>query len=460
MNQSKRKIVFTAAAVAATALTGTVLLQSQTSSLLVDSRSVVVQSFPARQFIPKSGPFGLFANQHWQTIIGSGALQTKFFGMPKRPFESCVERFTTADGDFFDVEFVESLITDNDSSNRPLDSTVKLSKTSSKGIVVILHGLESNTRGMLVTNMATAFLERGFSCCLVSFRGCGGELNLTPGAYHVGFTSDVNLVCQKIQERNPNLPIYLSGFSLGGNVILKFLGELGETAQNKRNIYGAAVTCVPFDPSPTQKKVDAEGFNKLVYAKNFLKSLKKKAEIQHKMFPNAFDIERLRNCSTIGEFDDCYIAPIYGFDDFQDYYKKSASKQYLKLIRTPAIAINAIDDPLIDENSLPNEIDIGPIAPVRLIYHANGGHCGFDASKTSYTTLYSSNNGTSSNIDTSNSNTNIEFRRPIPAYGWLADELARAIDHIHLNTNSRDIKEKISNQSPNTVWNALFATKK
>jgi predicted alpha/beta-fold hydrolase len=159
-------------------------------------------------------------------------------------------------------------------------------------------------------------------------------------------------------HRSPNHPIYLSGFSLGGNVILKFLGEQGHEAI-ARNIKGAAVFCVPFDVAECSKKLD-QGFNKAVYSRTFLSTLKQKAERMYTRFgaenPDFIDIKTIRTCTKMGDFDEAYFCKTYGF------------KQYLHKIRVPAVAINAIDDPFIDEKSLPTEEkDVGE-APVRLIY--------------------------------------------------------------------------------------------
>jgi predicted alpha/beta-fold hydrolase len=132
-----------------------------------------------------------------------------------------------------------------------------------------------------------------------------------------------------------------------------------------------------------------------------------KAEAQHKRFPDAFDIEAVRNCTTIGEFDDAYIARIYNFKDRYDYYRQCGSKWFLPTIRVPTFAINAIDDPFIDERALPTPADVGD-APVRLIYHAHGGHCGFSTDQMS-----------------------IEADAPpVPAHGWIAEEIARCLEHI------------------------------
>ena len=225
----------------------------------------------------------VLGNCHVQTIIGSEVVRARIFGFPKT-YASTRRRFDTDDGDFFYADFTHV----NQEGDAP--------------IVVVLHGLESNPDGPLVIKMAEAFHDKGFTCCLVAFRGCTGEENKTPGAYHVGFTKDLRQVVRHLKEQYPSKRIYLSGFSLGGNVALKYLGELGESAKAE-NIGGAAVACVPFDPVQSHYKLDIPWFSRVVYSGNFLATLKKKAEYQHAHFPGAFDIEAVRKCTTIGEFD-------------------------------------------------------------------------------------------------------------------------------------------------------------
>ena len=149
-------------------------------------------------------------------------------------------------------------------------------------------------------------------------------------------------------------------------------------------------------------------------------------------YPGYFDIHRIRACTTIGEFDDAYIAPIYGFKDKFHYYRNSGSKWWLPSIRVPVVAINAIDDPFILESTLPTAEDVGEIAPVRLIYHSHGGHCGFYTSQ-AMMGLPNSSDSDSDRISTSNSVSVgvVEEDYPVPGHGWLAEELARAINHIH-----------------------------
>ena len=194
----------------------------------------IISSYTPSEFIPAE----FLANPHYQTIVGSEAIRSKLFGY-SRTFDCDRKRFDTPDGDFFYADFTQENI-------------------ESSALVIVLHGLESDANSPLVTKMATAFHSKGFQCCLMVFRGCSGEDNLRPGAYHVGFTKDLNQLSQYIKDTFPGKRIYLSGFSLGGNVCLKFLGELSDTAQD-RNICGAAVTCVPFDPVASHYKLDAPG---------------------------------------------------------------------------------------------------------------------------------------------------------------------------------------------------------
>jgi predicted alpha/beta-fold hydrolase len=178
------------------------------------SRHHVVDSFNASSFVPYRGLYSLFlptTNPHFQTIVGSEAIKTMIFGRVQRTFGTTVERIVTPDSDFFDIELTDNVGT-------------------ASTIVIVLHGLESNTRGTLVTKMANAFLSKNtptsnnFACCLVSFRGCNGEPNNTVGSYHFGFTKDIAHLMTLLPARYPDKTFMLAGFSLGGNVVLKYLG--------------------------------------------------------------------------------------------------------------------------------------------------------------------------------------------------------------------------------------------
>lgn len=204
----------------------------------------IVESFKASRFQP-DGMGIVRANCHVQTILGTGALAGKIFGDPKRPFSITSRRIETPDGDFFDIEYCDDI---NDSED----------------VVIILHGLEGTSRSAAITNTAVACKEKGFSCILFNFRGCSGEENRTPGGYHVGFTQDLTQLIDLLHAEHPQKRIYLTGTSLGGNVILKYLGEQGSQARDKK-VYGAAVACVPFDPKTCQSKLDV-GLSRAIYS--------------------------------------------------------------------------------------------------------------------------------------------------------------------------------------------------
>lgn len=346
------------------------------------------------------------------------------------------ERWTTEDGDFFHVVSCFSSHGSDDSRkcDERLSVTSKMTlwwlidtfpsllsqdylysdaKSSSslssasdkptKPIAIVLHGLESTSSALLPRSMAKAFAQRGLDVAALNFRGCcGGEDNLKPYSYHLGFTDDIKFAIKKLHAENPGRHIYLSGFSLGANVILKALGELGEEAISL-HVKGAAVSNVPFDANLSSGKLDS-GFNRAVYVSNFLTTLKTKAKRKWDMDPESdmYDIQRVLSCSKIGDFDDEVIAKLHGFEGKEDYYKKSDSKQYLPFIRVPTLVINAIDDPFINDLGLPKQEDIGPDVPVRLVCHEHGGHCGFITGK----------------------------EGPREEDRWLPTELARFFDHL------------------------------
>jgi len=279
------------------------------------------------------------------------------------PFWEERKRFNTPDGDFFDVDFKYS--------------------TNSKGLVVIMHGLESNSKSSLTQQMARAFGSLDLDVCCINFRGCSGEPNLTVGGYHLGFTSDLvhflGLLAPAAQ------PIFLAGFSLGGNCVLKALGELEAAAVESYNIQGAATFCVPMDNERNAPCLGQPGINRLIYTNNLLRTLRLKAREQLDQFCNGdetttlFDYFGAVNAATITDFDDAFIAPIYGFDNAMDYYRKTSSAYFLERIAVPTLILNAKDDPFMDTDYFPLEKsrEHGGQAPVKMVQTSNGGHLGY-----------------------------------------------------------------------------------
>lgn len=336
----------------------------------------VLASFLARDFQPS--PW--LTNEHWQTIWGARAIQDIVMKklapntLPQgwKDVYDRRERWETPDGDFFHVDFLFC------------DGHPAATSSSPRPLAIVLHGLESTSWALLPRSMAKAYVQRGFDVLALNFRGCCGVDNLKPYSYHLGFTDDLTYVLRRLHAEDPCRRVYLTGFSLGGNVILKCLGELGEDAVSL-GVEGAAVACVPFDAVRSSSKIDT-GFNRWVYADNFLKTLKVKAAQKWKKHRESldgeelgegpYDLERVLACSRIGDFDDEVIAKLHNFDGKVDYYTQSCSKQYLPRIRIPALVINARDDPFINENGLPAPDEVGE-GTVRLVYHKHGGHCGF-----------------------------------------------------------------------------------
>ena len=246
----------------------------------------------ASSFIPeKYESHPLFSNQHFQTIFGvfirdsSGCAYVKksniiseAFPVVKAVVEAIPtilgitpgetecdywdkrERFRTPDGDFFDVDY-----------------KFQNSETEGggKGTVMIIHGLESNSNSSVCLNMARAYMAQGMDVACLNFRGCSGEPNDTMLQYHAGFTDDIIVFLDKFSGREKEKPLYITGFSLGANIVMKLLGDLGMGAVDKYNIRGAAVTAAPFDLNYHWRQLIDVEFNRIVYAGNLLKSMKK-----------------------------------------------------------------------------------------------------------------------------------------------------------------------------------------
>ncbi len=262
----------------------------------------------------------------------------------------------------------------------------------SNGLVVLIHGLESNSNSSLSTDMAAAYLNDGLDVVCINFRGCCGTPNDTLGGYHLGFTDDLRHFLKLVsnlwddeEELFEKRPIYLSGFSLGANMVTKCLGELGEAAFSLYNIHGAAVCGAPLDCERNIKCLDSTGFNRLVYSQNFLKTMKKRAQQQLDQYcdgdpdTTAFDYKRAMAATTIAEMENAVIAPIYGYRDNVDYYRCESCYYYLPGVAVPLYIINAGDDPFFCPEFYPMEetVDGGSLAPVKLLKTEHGGHLGF-----------------------------------------------------------------------------------
>eukprot|EP00568_Trieres_chinensis_P006991 CAMPEP_0183303456 /NCGR_PEP_ID=MMETSP0160_2-20130417/8889_1 /TAXON_ID=2839 ORGANISM="Odontella Sinensis, Strain Grunow 1884" /NCGR_SAMPLE_ID=MMETSP0160_2 /ASSEMBLY_ACC=CAM_ASM_000250 /LENGTH=548 /DNA_ID=CAMNT_0025466363 /DNA_START=212 /DNA_END=1855 /DNA_ORIENTATION=- len=292
------------------------------------------------------------------------------------------ETIETPDGDFFHVD--RKYVGDG---------------RVAKGLVVALHGLESNANATLSVDIAEAHRRNGFDVAYINFRGKSGVPNRTPGGYHLGFTDDLIHYLRVLKERDEKergggdgedgttrrRPIYLTGYSLGSNVVLKALGELGERAHLRYNVRGASVSDVPFDVERNNPCFEAPGFNRAVYSDNFLKTLKVRAREQLDLFcdgdegTDLFDYVTARDAETVADFETAYIARVYGFDDNVDYYRCTSCGYFLEGIGVPTLVLNSADDPFMDPNHWPVEKtrEGGGPAPIRMIRTERGGHSAF-----------------------------------------------------------------------------------
>ncbi len=262
------------------------------------------------------------------------------------------ERLEMADGDFVDLDWLEG---------RP-----------EAPLVVVLHGLEGSVRSHYVVGLLREAAARGWRGVLLNFRSCSGEPNRLPRFYHSGETSDLDAVIARLVEREPALRIGAVGVSLGGNVLLKWLGEREVDAP--KQVGGAAAISVPFDLAASARVLD-RGFQRAVYTKNFLRTMKRKVEAKAERFPGFVDVAAARRARTFAEYDRAVTAPLNGFADEVDYWTRASSGPYLSKIRRPTLLINAVDDPLVPAESLPDAqaLPEGVIAE----FVPRGGHVGF-----------------------------------------------------------------------------------
>ena len=266
------------------------------------------------------------------------------------------ERWELDDGDFLDV----------DRHGDPDAPTV-----------VVLHGLESSSRAPYVLRLAAAAAAEGLSTLAVNFRGCSGETNRLPRTYHSGETSDLARVVERLAAERPGRPIGLAGFSLGGNVVAKWLGERGDDLPTE--VAAAAVISVPFDLARCAASIDGGRGMGTIYRERFLRTLRQKAIAKARRFPDLpFDSEQVRACRTFAEFDERVTARLHGFADATDYWTRSSAGRYLSGVRRPLFAIAAKDDPIVPGDTLPHG-EAERNGCVRLEVYRAGGHVGFVA---------------------------------------------------------------------------------
>jgi uncharacterized protein len=298
--------------------------------------------------VPQSyRPARWLSNPHLVTMWG------KFFKAP-RVLSTRTERWDTPDGDFVDV-----LRTD-----APPDAPTFL----------LLHGLEGGARSHYAAGTLLEAGARGWQGNLLVFRTCGDEMNRAPRSYHSGETADLDLVVRRLLEERPHAPLVLGGVSLGGNVLLKWLGEQEGTVDSR--VRAAVAVSVPFDLARSCAHME-RGFTRL-YGWNFLKSLKRKALEKLDQHPGIANRDRVIAARTLWEFDDAFTAVAHGFRDAADYYQRSSSIHFLDRIRVPTLLLSARDDPFHPYEVLDDVARIADAnSALRTEFTDRGGHVGF-----------------------------------------------------------------------------------
>jgi len=258
------------------------------------------------------------------------------------------ERITTPDDDFLDLDWLQ--------------------KDSDK-LVIISHGLEGSSDRAYVKGMAKALHDNGFDIAAWNFRGCSGEINRQLRFYHSGATEDLHTVIEHVLSLGKYRSLFLVGFSLGGNLTLKYLGE----REVDKHIAKAVVFSVPMDLQTSCEKISQPA--NVIYSRRFVRSLKKKIRmkaLQH----DTLDTSRLRHIKTLTQFDDCYTAPLHGFRNAHEYYEQCSAVRFVHHIKTPTLIINTRNDPFLSAECFP-AASLKGHPYVRLEVLSRGGHVGF-----------------------------------------------------------------------------------
>ena len=263
------------------------------------------------------------------------------------------ERWMTPDDDFVDVDF-------SDHASQP-----------NAPLLVVFHGLEGSSGSHYAQALTDAARARGWACAVPHFRGCSGELNHGPRAYHSGDFEEIDWILRRFKSQHPG-PLMAVGVSLGGNALMRWAGETGASAAQV--VRAVASVCSPLDLAASGWAI-GRGFNRLVYTRMFLGSMVPKALKKLNQHPGLFNRSDLLAARDLYAFDNVVTAPLHGFKDTDDYWKRASAKPHMGSVGVPALALNAINDPFIPAWSLPQPADVS--SSVTLWQPAEGGHVGF-----------------------------------------------------------------------------------
>jgi uncharacterized protein len=323
---------------------------------------------------------------HLQTIVPA-----KLGRLPSVVFER--ERWDTPDGDFIDLDHLvaptriataagSTAATARSDTVSPFDPSPDASAQSvfpvSSGrsspdappLLVLFHGLEGNSSSHYALTTMALTQARGWRGVVPHFRSCSGPMNLAPRFYHSGDSAEIDWILRRLRARHQG-KLFAAGVSLGGNALLRWLGERGPEA--RQIVDAAASISAPMD-IPAGGKALSSGFN-LVYARSFLKTMKVKSLQKLDQFPGLFDKDAMLRARTLHEFDDIVTGPLHGFKDADDYWRQASSIHLLKDIDVPTLVLNARNDPFLPSHALPTQAQVSRM--VELEQPATGGHVGF-----------------------------------------------------------------------------------
>lgn len=305
--------------------------------------------------MPQSRTVPPYTAPRW---LPGGQLQTVLPALISRPPGRVPalrrERWTTPDGDFIDVDWLKA----------PTPPEAPL--------LVLFHGLEGSSQSHYAQSLLAACAAAGWQCAVPHFRGCSGEDNRAPRAYHSGDYAEIDWILQRFATLQPPTPLYAAGVSLGGNALLRWAQEQGAAAGSR--VRSIAAVSAPLDLAAGGQAI-ATGLSYQIYTRMFLRTLKPKALRMIARHPGLADAQRVRSACDLGAFDDAFTAPIHGFHDAADYWARASSKPHLRLLRLPTLILNARNDPFQPAAVLPD----ARLASdwVRLEQPAHGGHVGF-----------------------------------------------------------------------------------
>jgi predicted alpha/beta-fold hydrolase len=279
------------------------------------------------------------------------------------------ECWTTTDGDALEI--------------RRLDAPISAPATAPR--LLILHGLEGTIRSHYVQGLLGRARRHGWAADVLIFRGCNGQLPRARRFYHSGETTDLDFVVRRLVREHPHQSLILVGVSLGGNVLLKWLGEHGERLP--ATVRAAAAVSAPYDLELGSRQIE-RGFSRL-YTIHFLRTLREKALAKLAAEPGLFSEAPLRAARTLSDFDDAVTAPVHGFADAHDYYTRSSSMQFLPGIRRPTLLLSAYDDPFLPREVLDDVCIVSAKNPfITLEFHEHGGHVGFVSGQVPWHPVY------------------------------------------------------------------------